>query len=97
QVPVRTQLLITLYRLGTKSPSTHKRAFTMGDSHGTADLYTWRCIRAIEDLGGQYLFWPDNERKAEVSKWFRFEKGFPNAIGAVDGVPFPFESAPSYD
>lgn len=97
QAPVRTQLLVTLYRLGTKGLSTYKCAFTMGVGHGTVDLYTWRCIRAIEDLEDQYIVWPDNERKAKISKWFKSDKGFPNAIGAVDGVPFPFESAPSYD
>lgn len=69
----------------------------MGIGQGTVDLFTWRCIRAIEELESRYIVWPDQARKAEISRWFKQEKGFPNAIGAVNGVPFPFESVPSYD
>ncbi|KAF9902843.1 hypothetical protein EC991_004502 [Linnemannia zychae] len=35
--------------------------------------------------------------RVAISTWFKHEKGFPNATGAVDGVPFSFESAPHYD
>ncbi|KAK5821507.1 hypothetical protein F5H01DRAFT_275212 [Linnemannia elongata] len=89
QAPVRVQLLVALYRLGTKGISTHKIAFTMGVGQGTVDLYTWRCLEAIEELEDQYIIWPDDERKTAISNWFKTEKGFPNAIGAVDGVHFP--------
>ncbi|KAI7816398.1 hypothetical protein BC939DRAFT_384182, partial [Gamsiella multidivaricata] len=97
QAPIKTQLLVALYRLGTKGISSHKIAFTTGIGQGSVDLYTWRCIRAIEELESRFSVWPDQARKAEISRWFKQEKGFPNAIGTVDGVPFPFESAPSYD
>ncbi|KAK3831157.1 MAG: hypothetical protein J3R72DRAFT_358697, partial [Linnemannia gamsii] len=95
--PVRTQLLVALYRLGTKGISTHKIALTMGVGQGSVNLYTGRCIRAIEELEERYIIRPDDQRKSKVSKWFKAEKGFPNAIGAVDGIAFPLESAPSYD
>ncbi|KFH70445.1 hypothetical protein MVEG_01808 [Podila verticillata NRRL 6337] len=97
QAPVRTQLTVALYRLGTKGLSTHKHAFTMGIGQGTVDLYTWRCIFAIEELQSKFIVWPDQARKAVISSWFKNNKGFPSAIGAVDGVPIPFESAPHYD
>ncbi|KAF9544984.1 hypothetical protein EC957_011481 [Mortierella hygrophila] len=55
-----------------------------------------RGILAIEELEEQCIVWPDNERKAKISELFKTEKGFPNAIDAVDGVPFSFDSALSY-
>ncbi|KAF9092283.1 hypothetical protein BGX29_010531 [Mortierella sp. GBA35] len=97
QAPIKTQLMVALYRLGTKGLSTHKVAFTMGIGQGTVNLYTWRCIYAIEELQSKFIVWPDQARKAVISSWFKHEKGFPNGIGAVDGVPLPFESAPHYD
>lgn len=89
---VALQLKVALFRLGTKGISTKKVAFTMGVSDGAVNIYTWRCIFAIEDLD-DFVVWPDAARKRVISDSFRIKNGFPCAIGAVDGVPFPFDRA----
>lgn len=97
QERVVRQLEVALFRLGTKGISTKKVAWIFGVSQGSVHAYTWRCVYAIEELFDNHVVWPDKERKAEISEWFRIHRGFPFAIGAVDGVPFPLEQAPSYD
>jgi len=54
-------------------------------------------VYAIEELAAEFIVWPDQERKVEIRSWFRKHKCFPNAIGAVDGVPFPFDAALEYE
>ncbi|KAF9346295.1 hypothetical protein BGX26_002216 [Mortierella sp. AD094] len=71
QAPVKTQLMVTLCSLGTKGISTDKVAFAMGVGQGSVNLYTWCCIRAIEELERQFIVWPDQARKAEISSWFK--------------------------
>lgn len=95
QAPVRTQLIVALYRLGTKGISVEKVALTFGVGQGTVSLYTRRCVKAICCLEDLFIYWPGPERKLEIKEWFRKVKGFPQTIGAVDGVHFPLESAPS--
>ncbi|KAK3827380.1 MAG: hypothetical protein J3R72DRAFT_367884, partial [Linnemannia gamsii] len=97
QAPVRVQLTVALYRLGSRGISTYKTAFTMGVGQGSVDLFTRRCIEAIECMEERLIVWPNYERKHEIKRWFKYAKNFPNCIGVVDGVHFPFESAPAYD
>lgn len=92
---IKARLKVALYRLGTKGVSIKKTSFHFGVGEGSVHNYTWECILAIADLSTELIEWPNEERKAEIRDWFKVEKGFPNAIGAVDGVPFPLESAPS--
>lgn len=94
---VKLQLRIALFQLGTKGLSIKKVAWIFGVSTGSVYAYTWRCIYAIDQLSLQFIVWPDQVRKAEISHWFRKEKGFPNCIGAVDGVPFEFDMGPEYE
>ncbi|KAG0314986.1 hypothetical protein BGZ97_008749 [Linnemannia gamsii] len=58
----------------------------MGVGQGTVDLYTWKCFEVIEELEDQYIVWPDSVRKTVISNWFKTEKAFPNAFGALDGL-----------
>ena len=37
------------------------------------------------------------ERKRTIKRWFKDNMAFPNAVGVVDGLPFPFDLAPAYD
>ncbi|KAG0367581.1 hypothetical protein BGX24_003169 [Mortierella sp. AD032] len=94
-VEVAAQLKVALYRLGTKGISVKKVSFTMGVSDGSVHVYTWWCIYAIEDLLDEFVVWPDRERKSAIADHFKTRFGFPFAIGAVDGVPFPFDRAPA--
>jgi hypothetical protein len=97
QAPVKTQPLVALYRLGTKELSTHKVAFTMGVGQGSVNLYT--CSVSLQSRG----YKPSSSsgqtqaKKVALSSSFKREKGYPNAIGAADSVPLPFESAPQDD
>lgn len=83
---IKLQLTVTLFRLGTKSISIKKVAWIFGVSRGLVHVYTWRCIYAIDQLAEQFIDWPDQAQRAEISRWFKTEKGFPSCIGAVDGV-----------
>ncbi|KAF9345349.1 hypothetical protein BGX26_003253, partial [Mortierella sp. AD094] len=49
------------------------------------------------DLKNDFIQWPDEERKEGIKRWFKENKTLLNAVGVVDGAPFPFDSAPSYD
>ncbi|KAG0361033.1 hypothetical protein BGZ54_009271, partial [Gamsiella multidivaricata] len=94
---IKLRLNITLFRLGTKGISIKKVAWIFGVSEGSVHGYTWWCIEAIDAMAENFVVWLDHQRRAEISRWFRKEKGFPNCIGAVDGVPFPFDMAPKYE
>ncbi|KAF9399689.1 hypothetical protein BGZ76_007872, partial [Entomortierella beljakovae] len=50
QEPVREQLKVALFRLGTKGICTPKVAWAFGVSAGSVHNYTWRCVYAIEEL-----------------------------------------------
>jgi hypothetical protein len=60
--PVRVQLTVALYRLGSRGISTYKTAFIMGVGQGTVDLFTHQCIEAIESMEERFIVWPDYER-----------------------------------
>ncbi|GJJ72085.1 nuclease HARBI1 [Entomortierella parvispora] len=97
QAPVRTQLAVALFRLSSKGISAEDIALALGETEGTIHEYTNHCIQAICELEEQFITWPDDERKEEIVKWFRSERGFPEVIGIVDATAFSFESAPAYD
>lgn len=97
QAPVATQMKVALFRLGTKGISIEKVSWIFGISAGSVHDYTWRCVNAIADLEERFIVWPDFARKQEIKHWFKTEKGFPNVVGAVDGVPFPFDMVPTHD
>lgn len=90
------QLKVALFHLGTKGISTAKVAWIFGVSEGSVHLYTWRCVHAIEDLMSLFVVWPDQDRKRVIANAFKIKHAFPQVIGAVDSVPFPFDCAPSY-
>lgn len=97
QAPVEVQLKVALFRLGTKGVSIKKVAWVFGVSDGSVSVYTWRCIHALVSLEREYICWPNRERKQEVSAWFDEHKYFPDIIGVIDGITFPFQSAPEYE
>ncbi|GJJ74603.1 nuclease HARBI1 [Entomortierella parvispora] len=96
QRAIELRLWVTLFRLGTRGCSINKVAWFFGIGVGSVQIFTWQTIYAIVDLQAELITWPDEERKEEIASWFK-DKMFPDAIGAVDGVPFPFEMAPSYN
>lgn len=69
----------------------------LGFSVSAWGLFTHIRVYAIERLKDRFIVWPDEERKAEISRWFRKNKRFPNMIGAVDGVLIPFDIAPQLE
>ncbi|ORZ07070.1 hypothetical protein BCR41DRAFT_360575, partial [Lobosporangium transversale] len=77
---IKIQLKVTLFRLGTKGISIKKVAWVFGCSVGAVHSYTWRCIKAINNLVEQFVVWPDIEEKLEILKWFKENKGFPHML-----------------
>lgn len=92
---IELRLMVALFRLGSKGVSVHKVAWIFGIGVGSVHAYTWQSIYAIVDLQAHLIVWPDAAKKEEISAGFR-ERMFPDAIGVVDGVPIPFDMAPSY-
>lgn len=93
---IELRVWVTLFRLGTHGCSINKVSWMFGVGAGSVQVYTWQTIYAIVDLQADLIVWPTEERKEEIASWFK-NKMFPDAIGAVDGVPFPFEMAPTYN
>ncbi|KAG0044380.1 hypothetical protein BGZ89_006077 [Linnemannia elongata] len=90
------QMKVALFCLGTKGVSVKKVAFIFGVSAGSVLAYTWRCIFASEELVPQFVVWPDMKKKRTIKAFYLKRYGFPHVVGAVDGVPFPFDRAPAY-
>lgn len=98
QIPVKVQLMIVLYRLGSygEGASITKVAslFGVGDG-GTIMKITERVFKAICRLQEKYLCWPDiDERKEIVSKT---SHELPFCIGYVDGTEIRLAEKPTSD
>lgn len=98
QIPVKIQLMIVLYRLGSygEGATIAKIAslFGVGDG-GTIMKITKRVFTAICRLQKKYLYWPDiKERKEIVSKT---SHELPFCIGYVDGTEIRLAEKPTTD
>ncbi|KAF9301075.1 hypothetical protein BGZ91_009653, partial [Linnemannia elongata] len=91
------ELKVTLFRLGVEGVPIDTVAFIFGVSTGSVHNYTWRCINALKALADRYIRWPDAVEKVKVKNYFLEHKGFPNCVGAVDGIFFPFSTAPTWE
>ncbi|KAG0276134.1 hypothetical protein BGZ95_007972, partial [Linnemannia exigua] len=92
------ELKVTLFRLGVEGVPIDTVAFIFfGVSTGSVHNYTWRCIDALKALADRYIRWPDAVEKVRIKDYFLEHKGFPNCLGAVDGIFFPFSTAPTWE
>jgi hypothetical protein len=93
------QLLVVLSRLGCygNGASLGRNARMAGVSSGTVCKYTDRVFTAILCLHDQFIRWPDQNERLEISRRFAVEYGLPGAVGIVDGTHICFEQKPHID
>ncbi|KAG0286631.1 hypothetical protein BGZ97_007352, partial [Linnemannia gamsii] len=92
------ELKVTLFRLGVEGVPVDTVVFIFGVSTGgSVHNYTWRYINDLKALADRYIRWPDAVEKAKIKSYFLKHKGFPNCVGAVDGIFSPFSTAPTWE
>ncbi|OAV86398.1 hypothetical protein PTTG_29931 [Puccinia triticina 1-1 BBBD Race 1] len=98
QLPIPHQLALTLERLGSNGngASVGRFARNLCVGRGTVVKITRRVVRAINDLSGSHLIWPDANRRREISDVMKAE-GFKGCVGFVDGTTIPLYQRPSID
>lgn len=100
QTDPKHQLMCLLVYLSTEGSGASnpglRSIFKKG--RGTFENFKKRCVDAILDcLGNQYLNWPIEGERKEISKRFRQEFGWPNCVGVVDGTLLPLAFTPETD
>ncbi|XP_039968986.1 protein ALP1-like [Bactrocera tryoni] len=98
QFPIKTQLAIVLYRLGSsgEGATLSKIAGLFGISDGgIIQNLTERIFNALLNYKDQYLFWPNTEERKELV--LETSSELPNCIGYVDGTEIPLAEKPSQD
>lgn len=63
-------------------------------STGSVVKYTERVMTALVDLASDWIKWPDESRRTELSQVMR-EEGFPGCIGFIDGTTIPLSQKPA--
>ena len=56
-------------------------------AEGTVPLYLRRTTHAIRSLRDEFIRWPSEEERDEISEWYA-EYGFPGCEGPGDGTYF---------
>ena len=99
QDPVHHQLLITLFRLGKYGNGAgigHTASYLCcGD--GTAEIYTYRCLKAIYDLRKDFIKWPKSAERATIAARIAHGNIFGNCVGMMDGSLIPIEQRPGME
>ena len=98
QDPVHHQLLIALFRLGKYGNGSgigHTASYLCcGD--GTAEIYTWRCLKAIY-LRNDYIAWPGTTERVTIATRIAHDHFFGNCVGMMDGSLIPIDLRPGID
>jgi len=98
QIAPERQIAAVLSRFGTEGNGasiTAKQILT-GLAVGTLNKYTERVTTALMVIRHQWICWPDEERRREISEVMALE-GFPGCIGFVDGTTIPLAQKPAKD
>jgi hypothetical protein len=96
QAPLHWQLACALDRLGNNGQGvSHARSkFLWGLGQGTVHLYTQRVIEALCAMKDEWIRWPDATERRHISRQLA-RKGFPGAVGFVDGTTIPIHKKPA--
>lgn len=96
--PVKTQLLVALACLASQTITKEQATALVGVDLSFVGTFTWRCILAIEEgLSPQFRLWPDQTRTEQISKSFKYARGFLHCIGIVDSIPIQLRTKPALD
>ena len=96
QAPPAHQLLVFLKYVGTEGAgaSSANQRSTFGIGHGTANVYRERVTKALRSLSAEYIQWPDEEERADISREIQKKYNFPHCVGITDGTLFPLAFEP---
>jgi hypothetical protein len=61
------------------------------------ETYTDRAITAIISLESEFVAWPGDEERKQISQRIRAASGFPSCLGFIDGTLFPLAEKPGKD
>jgi hypothetical protein len=88
QTPIKIQLAVTLYRLGTtgNGVSIQKLAMHWGISPGAVLLFTSRVFNALLAHQRRWIAFPEANERARISKRIGESLGFDGCVGFVDGM-----------
>ncbi len=98
QCPVKYQLLIFLYVIGTTgSDGNYKKVGSRFNiSSGAVRLYVNRVTAAIlETCESEVVHWPNAVERKFISDRIQEKYDFPNCVGFVDGTMLPLEFKPN--
>ncbi|KAG0337868.1 hypothetical protein BG005_003924, partial [Podila minutissima] len=98
QLAPQWQIAITLARFGGagNGSSVMGKQVLTGLSAGTIVKCTERVVTAIMSVRHEWIRWPDERRREEISEVMSLE-GFPGCIGFVDGTTIPLSQKPALD
>lgn len=51
-----------------------------------------RVVEALNDIAGDVIVWPDENRRTAIREKFRRTGQLPNVIGAIDGTKIPIKA-----
>ncbi|XP_018313143.1 putative nuclease HARBI1 [Mycetomoellerius zeteki] len=90
-IPVRTQLLATLWLLAT--PDSFR---SVGLKHNLAksslNVSVQRVVAALNDMAGNVIRWPEGNCLDVVKQKFQCLSNMPNVIGAIDGCDISIDA-----
>jgi len=90
------QIAVALARFGGggNGSSVMSKQVLTGLATGTINKYTERVITALMSVKNEWIQWPDEQRRQEISDVLSLE-GFPGCIGFVDGTTIPLAQKPA--
>ena len=96
QRPSEAQLLVYLFYVGTREQNATKMSkfFEMG--YGSIKNYIKRVICAIKYLRDEFIRWPLQEEREQISRRIFLDYGFPHCVGIIDGTLIFLETKPQW-
>ena len=91
---VKVQLAAFLLRYGNCGSNTFIVERNLNISEGSVFDYCRRVVKAVRRLCSQFLGWPGESCKTEISQYIENQSGFPNCIGCCDGSLIRFTEEP---
>ena len=97
QQHVKFQLAAFLLHYGVCGSNAFSVERALGISEGVVFDHCQRVSKAVRKLRHQFLTWPNETCKAEISHFIENQSGFHLCIGSVDGILLRFTEEPLVD
>ena|SRR5882762_137516 len=94
QQHVKVQFAAFLLHYGNHGSNAFHLTRNLGIGEGTVYTYCQRVSKAVCKLHNQFLGWPDEARKTEISQFLENQSGFCLCLGSGDGSLFQFTKEP---